>query len=109
MPPGALLTVAIAIEVGATIALRQSDGFTRPVPTAVMAVGYLTAFYLLSLTLRTIPVSVTYAIWSAVGTALLAVVGILVFGESANGWKIVSLVLIVVGVVGLNISGSTHE
>lgn len=109
MPPGLLLTFAIIAEVIGTLALRQSDGFSRPLPTATTVVLYLFSFWLLSLTLRSIPISVTYAIWAAVGTALIAAVGILAFGESASGPKLVSLALIIAGVVGLNLSGSASH
>jgi small multidrug resistance pump len=68
--------------------------------------GYGVAFYLVALVLRTIPVSVTYAIWSAVGTAIVAIVGMVALGEPAGALKVASLVLIVVGVIGLNVAGA---
>jgi small multidrug resistance pump len=101
-----MLVLAIVAEVAATIALRESDGFTRLWPSVIAIAGYGVAFYLVALVLRTIPVSVTYAIWSAVGTAIVAIVGMVALGEPAGALKVASLVLIVVGVIGLNVAGA---
>ena len=106
MPPWLMLVLAIVAEVAATIALRESDGFTRLWPSVIAIVGYGVAFYLVALVLRTIPVSVTYAIWSAVGTAIVAIVGMVALGEPAGALKVASLVLIVIGVIGLNVAGA---
>lgn len=108
MPAGVLLGIAILAEVVGTLALRASNGFTRLLPTSIVVVGYGIAFLLLSLVLRTIPVSVTYAIWSAAGTAAIALVGMTFLDEPAGAVKILSLALIVVGVLGLNLTGSGH-
>ena len=107
MPVGVLLTLAISVEVAATIALRSSDGFTRPLPSAIVVVGYATSFYLLSLILKELSVGTTYAIWAGAGTAAIAVIGILALGEPATALKLGSIALIVIGVIGLNLSG-TH-
>jgi small multidrug resistance pump len=101
-----MLVLAIVAEVAATIALRESDGFTRLWPSVIAIAGYGVAFYLVALVLRTIPVSVTYAIWSAVGTAIVAIVGMVALGEPAGALKVASLVLIVIGVIGLNVAGA---
>jgi small multidrug resistance pump len=106
MPPGALLGIAIAIEVGATISLRYSDGFTKPLPSSLTVVGYLLSFYLLALVLRDISVSTAYAVWAGAGTAAVAVIGMAILGEPATALKIGSIVLIIVGVVALNLSGA---
>ena len=106
MPVGLLLTLAIAVEVAATISLRYSDGFTKPVPSALVVVGYGISFYLLSLILRDLSVGTTYAIWAGAGTAAIAVIGIVVLGEPATALKLASIALIVAGVVGLNLSGA---
>jgi small multidrug resistance pump len=77
-----LLAGAIVPEGVATVSLRFANGFARPVPSAVVVVGHGLSFYLLSLTLRHISLSTTYAVWSAVGTALVARVGVGWPGES---------------------------
>jgi small multidrug resistance pump len=108
MPAGLLLTLAIAAEVAATLALRASGGFTRPGASIAVVAGYATAFFLLGLVLRSIPVSVAYAVWSAVGTGTIALIGMTLLEEPAGAIRIASLVLIMVGVVGLNLAGSAH-
>jgi small multidrug resistance pump len=100
------LALAIASEVIATLALKMSEGFSRPVPAAIVVVGYGISFFLLALVLKHFSVGTTYAIWSAVGTAAIALVGIAAYGESASALKLASLGLIVLGVVGLNAAGA---
>ena len=102
-----LLAAAIASEVIGTLALKASDGFTRPVPATIVVVGYGVSFWLLALVLKHFSVGTTYAIWSAVGTAAIAIIGVIAYGETANALKLASLGLIVLGVVGLNAAG-TH-
>ena len=102
-----LLGLAIGTEIAATTALKASDGFTRLAPSVVVVVGYVLSFAFLARALRQLEVGVAYAIWSAVGTAVIAVIGILAFGESANPVKLVWIGLIVVGVVGLQLTGSS--
>jgi small multidrug resistance pump len=104
MSPAVLLALAIAVEVAATVALRSSDGFSRPLPTALVIAGYVLAFYLLAVVLRSISVSVAYAVWSGVGTAAVAVIGMTLLGEPVGALKIASIALIIVGVVGLNMA-----
>jgi multidrug transporter EmrE-like cation transporter len=106
MPVIVLLTVAIVTEVAATVALRFSDGFTKPGPIAIVIAGYGISFWFLALVLREMSVGATYAIWSAAGTALIATLGMFAFGEPATALKLASLALIIVGVVGLNLAGS---
>jgi small multidrug resistance pump len=106
MPVGVMLTLAIAVEVAATVSLRYSDGFTRLVPSAIVVVGYATSFYLLSLILRELSVGTTYAIWAGAGTAAIAVIGIVALGEPATAVKLASIALIIAGVIGLNLSGA---
>jgi len=108
MPAFLLLAFAILSEVGATLALRVSDGFSRPIPSAIVVVGYGISFWLLALALKDIPVSLTYAIWSGVGTALIAVAGVVAFGETMNLMKFASLGIIVLGVAGLSAAGGAH-
>jgi small multidrug resistance pump len=101
-----MLTAAIATEVIATVALKASDGFSKPLPSAVVVAGYLLSFWLLALVLKQLSVGTTYAIWSAVGTAAVALIGIAVYGEAASALKLASLGLIVLGVIGLNAAGA---
>lgn len=102
-----LLVVAVAFEVASTALLPRAEGFTNPVWTAVVLAGYSVAIWLLALVVRTLPVSITYAIWAGLGTALVAVISYLMLGEEMNWLKAVSLAFVVVGVVGLNLAG-TH-
>ena len=101
------LVIAIGCEVAATSALKASEGFTRPLPSVVVVTGYVLAFYLLSLTLRTIPVGVAYASWTGVGVALIAVIGWLFLGQKLDAPAIAGLVLIVAGVVVINLFSRT--
>lgn len=105
-----LLSIAILSEVVATSALKASDGFTRLLPSLIVCVGYGFAFYLLSLTLKTIPVGIVYAIWSGAGIALIAIVAWLFFGQTLDLAAIIGLLLIVAGVVVLNVfsKSGTH-
>jgi small multidrug resistance pump len=98
------LAAAILAEVVGTTALKFSDGFTRLWPSVVTVVGYLISFFLLSLTLKTVPVGTAYAIWSAAGTALIATIGIVFLGESATIARLGGIALVIVGVVILNLS-----
>ncbi len=103
----ALLGLAILAEVLGTSALKASDGFTRLVPSAITAVCYGVSFYLLSLTLKTIPIGVAYAIWSAVGIVLISTVGWLYYGQRLDAPAIAGLGLIVAGVVVVNLFSKT--
>lgn len=104
--PFALLAVAIAIEVASTAALPRTDGFREPFWAVVVVTGYAVAIWLLALVVQRLPVSVTYAVWSGLGTAAIAVVGVLFLGESWNPVKILAIALIVVGVVVLNLQAA---
>jgi small multidrug resistance pump len=88
--------------------MKLSEGFTRPVPSVLIFVFYAASFVALTLALKKIEVSVAYAVWSGVGTALIAVIGILYFYEAVSVLKLASLLLIIVGVVGLNLSDVKH-
>lgn len=102
------LTLGIIFEAIATTMLKLSQGFTRLVPAGLMVVCYGVSFLMLSLTLRKVEVSVAYAIWSGVGTALIAMIGILWFKEPLTAIKIGSIALIILGVIGLNLGGAVH-
>jgi len=97
--PYIYLAIAIVAEVIATSALKASEEFSKTLPSIVVVVGYGVAFYCLSLTLKTIPVGVAYAIWSGAGVFLIAAVGWLVFKQSLDLPAIIGMSLIVAGVV----------
>ncbi|MBB1074068.1 multidrug efflux SMR transporter [Rhodoferax sp. 4810] len=97
------LGIAIVAEVIATSALKASDGFTKLVPSVVVVAGYVLAFYCLSLTLRSIPVGIVYAIWSGVGIVLISLVGWLVFDQTLSPLALLGMAFIAVGVVILNV------
>lgn len=98
-----LLAIAIVSEVIATSYLKSAEGFTRLWPSLVVVAGYLLAFYLLSLTLKTIPVGIAYAIWSGVGIVLIALSGWLFLGQSLDIPAVIGLTLIIAGVAVINI------
>jgi len=97
------LFVAIVSEVIATSALKSTQEFTRWLPSLIVVIGYVSAFYFLTLTLRTIPVGIAYAIWSGVGVALIALVGWLIYGQTLDMPAFVGIALIICGVVVLNV------
>lgn len=101
------LLIAIVAEVIATSALKASAEFTRLVPSVVVVAGYLTAFYFLSLTLRTLPVAIVYAMWSGIGIALIALVGWLFLKQSLDAAALIGIGLIVSGVLVLNVFSKT--
>ena len=101
-----LLVAAIAVEVGATAALPRANGFRDPGWTAVVLSGYAVSIWMLSVVVRHIPVSVTYAAWSGLGTAGIALVGVLALGEQWSALKGLALVMIIGGVLILNLHGA---
>ena len=103
------LVLAIVLEVSGTTSMKLSQGFTKIAPSVLMFLFYGLSLSALALALKKIDVSVAYAVWSGIGTALIASVGVLWFREPLNAMKIMSLVLIILGVIGLNLSGGVHE
>ncbi|GBU09755.1 multidrug resistance protein [Gammaproteobacteria bacterium] len=97
-----LLCGAIIFEVIGTTLMKLSNGFTVLVPSIFMIITYSISFASLTLCLRKMEVTIAYAIWSAVGTVLIAIVGALFFGENMSLSKIVCLLIIILGVIGLN-------
>jgi small multidrug resistance pump len=102
------LAGAIALEVSGTVSMKLSDGLTKPIPVLFIFVFYAASFTLLALALKRIDVGVAYAIWAGAGTALIAIVGILYFKEPFSMLKALSILLIIAGVIGLNLSGAKH-
>jgi small multidrug resistance pump len=101
------LAIAIVAEVVGTSFLKASAGFTKPVPSIMVVLGYGLAFFFLSLTLEKIPVGVAYAVWSGAGVTLIAAIGWLFLGQKLDAAAIVGMGLIVAGVVVLNLFSKT--
>ncbi len=101
------LSAAIISEVIATSALKASEGFSRLWPSLIVVAGYLSAFYFLSLTLKTVPVGVAYAIWSGVGVALISLIAWIFFGQTLDTPAVIGILLIVAGVVVLSVFSRT--
>ncbi|MFF7590887.1 multidrug efflux SMR transporter [Kitasatospora purpeofusca] len=103
--PYVLLALAIISEVCATSCLKLTEGFSRLWPSVGVAIGYVLSFALLGRALKHIPVSVAYAVWSGAGTAAVAGIGVVAFGESLGRTQWIGLALVIVGVVVLNLKG----
>jgi small multidrug resistance pump len=103
----AVLFVAICLEVTGTAALQASQQFTRLWPTVLMACCYAGSLFLLSVTLKVMPVGIAYAIWSGVGIVLIALIGYAVFGQKLDMPAVMGLALIVAGVVVVNVFSNT--
>lgn len=101
------LAVAIALELCGTTCMKLSHGFTRFWPSVLFPLFFVGSLSMATLATKVIPVSVTYAIWSAVGMAVVTVIGVIGFKEPVNALKIASIALIIIGVIGLNLSGRT--
>ena len=110
MNPYVLLGAAILSEIIGTTSLKLSEGFTQPLPSLVVVLGYGAAFYLLSVTLEELPVGVVYGTWAALGIVGVAAIGIVVFDEQIDVAGVIGILLIIAGVYCLNVlSGmSTH-
>lgn len=102
------LTAAIILEVCGTTSMKLADGFTKIVPSVLLFVFYIASFTCLTFALKKLDVSVAYAVWSGLGTALIAVIGVVWFKEPMTALKVVSLLAIIAGVVGLNLGGTSH-
>lgn len=101
-----MLGIAIVAETIATSALKSSEGFSKLVPSAIVLAGYGVAFYFLSLTLRSIPVGIAYAVWSGVGIVLITAVGWAFFGQKMDAPALIGMALIIAGVVIMNVFSS---
>jgi multidrug transporter EmrE-like cation transporter len=107
MNPWVLLALAITAEVIGTTALKASEGFTRIVPSVLVALGYGAAFYLMSQALKSLEVGTVYAVWSGVGIVATAIIGLIAFRENLDTPKLIGIALIVVGVVVLQAFSKT--
>ena len=104
--PWVILTIAGLLEVVWALMLKQSDGFSKPVPTVIFIVSLILSMVLLSVALRSLPVGTAYAVWTGIGAAGTAIVGMLVLGESRDVLKLISLVMLIAGIIGLRLSSS---
>ena len=91
----------------ATTALKYSNGFTKPIPSVVVAVGYGISFYLLSIALKSLPIGITYAIWSGVGLVLTVIVGMTLWKETLDWARGIGILLILAGIILLNVFSKT--
>lgn len=103
------LFLAIVAEVIATSSLKAAEGFTKFVPSLIVCIGYIAAFYLLSLVLRSMTIGIAYAIWSGVGIILLAIVGAITFREIPDMPAIIGMGLIIAGVVVIHVFSKTVQ
>jgi small multidrug resistance pump len=100
------LAGAILLEIAGTTSMKLSHGFTRPLPSVLLFVFYALSFALMTIAIKRIDMSVSYAIWSGVGTALITLIGLVAFGESLTRVQLASIALIVAGVVGLRVGAA---
>lgn len=103
-----LLSIAILAEIAGTLMLKASDGLSKLLPSVGVAVGYLTAFALMSQSLKKLDVGITYAIWSGGGIIGAAIGGYFLFDQSLNKVTILGMIVIIVGVVIMNLGGASH-
>tara|TARA_Y100001968_G_C18802832_1_gene456479 strand:+ start:63 stop:392 length:330 start_codon:yes stop_codon:yes gene_type:complete len=101
------LTIAIIGEVIATTALKESVGFTKIIPSFLVVFGYSIAFFFLSITLKYIPLGITYAIWSGIGICLISIIGFIRFNQILDIYAIIGLLFIIIGVVMINLFSKT--
>lgn len=97
-----LLAIAICSEVFGSTMLKLSQGFTKPLPSLGFIIGFVIAFYCLSLVLKHISLGMAYAIWSGVGIILTAIIGVIIFNEKVDIWGMIGISFILMGVVILN-------
>lgn len=103
------LFIAIVSEVVATSSLKASESFTKLIPSIFVVVGYALAFYFLSLTVKVMPVGITYAIWSGVGIVLVTIAGIILYKQTPDLPAIIGMILIMLGVLVINIFSNTKQ
>lgn len=103
-----LLLLAVVFEVIATSFLKMSDGFTKLIPSIIVTIGYCCAFWLMSITLKALPVGIVYAIWSGLGIVGIAIIGVIYFREIFGIWHFIGTALIVTGVFILSLIAKSH-
>ena len=105
--PCLYLFIAIVAEVVGTSALKATEGFTRLVPSLIVAVGYVISFYFFSLTLKSLPVGVAYALWGGLGIVMVTAVGVVLYKQVPDPAAAVGILLIIAGVVVINLFSRT--
>ena len=103
------LLAAIIAEVIGTSALKASEEFSKPIPSILVLLGYGISFYFLSLTLKAIPVGIAYAVWSGMGIVLISLSAWILFGQKIDGWGLLGMSLILIGVLILNLLSKTSN
>jgi len=98
------LLLAGVFEIFFTIALKFTNGFTRLIPSIITAVFIICSFFFVSQAMRTIPIGTAYAVWAGIGAAGTVICGIVFFGDSYNAIRIISLILIIIGIFGLKLT-----
>ena len=101
------LIIAGLFECGWAIGLKYTDGFTRLMPSILTVAAMAISFWLLSTAMKTIPVGTAYAVWTGIGAVGVAIMGMILFGESRDVFRITSLVLIISGIIGLKLGSSS--
>lgn len=104
--PWVILFVAGLLEMVWALLLKQSEGFSKPAPTIGFVIALLLSMFLLSEALKSLPVGTAYAVWTGIGAAGTAILGMILFGESRDVLKLVSLMLLVAGIIGLRVSST---
>lgn len=103
------LTITIVAEVIAAVSLKATEEFTRPIPSIMVIVGYGISFYFLTLVLKTLPLGITYAIWSGVGIVLVALAGTFLYKQVPDWPAIIGMALIIIGVSVIHLFSKTVE
>ena len=98
-----ILFLAVLSEVTATTSLKFSEGFTKPGPSLIVVLGYGASFYLLSMTLKLMPIGIAYALWSGIGIILTVIIGKVIWNESLDWARITGIVLIIIGILIINL------
>ncbi len=102
--PWLLIVIAGLLETGWALGLKYSEGFTKPIPSALTVIGALASFYLLSLAMREIPVGTAYAVWVGIGAVGTAIAAVILFGEPVNAMRIAGISLVIAGIVALRLA-----
>ena len=102
--PWVLVALAGVLETGWALALKYSDGFSKPAPTAAAIIGAVASFWLLSLAMRELPVGTAYAVWVGIGVVGTAVLAVVMLGEPVTAWRVAGIALIMAGIAALKLA-----